>query len=244
MGYRVGVDWSKLCAAVIPCLNEAAAIGPLVAEVRGHVRTVLVVDDGSSDATGRLAKEHGAEVIRHDSSRGKGASLREAIRLLHARAFNWALVMDGDGQHLPADIPRFFEKAETTDAAMVVGNRMAAAHSMPWVRRKTNQWMSHFLSRLVGQILPDTQCGFRLIRIPVWRSLDLRTERFEIESESLVTLLRHGHRVEFVPVRCVYENETSKISPLRDAIRWLRWYRHAKQAPVVAPLTTKLSIPR
>jgi hypothetical protein len=85
--------------------------------------------------------------------------------------------------------------------------------------------MSRRLSKLAGCALPDTQCGFRMVRLDVWATLPLRTERFEVESEWLLAFAGAGHRIEFVPVEVVYRDERSKIQPLRDTWRWFRWLR-------------------
>src|SRR5690349_1230586 len=110
----LSMDWRTSCVAVIPCLNEEATIGPLVAGVRRHVSHVLVIDDGSSDQTGLAARQAGAEVLRHETSRGKGAALRTGWRQAQERGFRWALTLDGDGQHSPEDIPAFFQCVEQT----------------------------------------------------------------------------------------------------------------------------------
>src|SRR5213083_2335267 len=149
------MDWAVQCAAVIPCLNEAAAIETVVRGVRGHVSTVLVVDDGSTDRTALLAARAGAEVLRHDQPQGKGAALQTGLRCAWQRGFPWAMVLDGDGQHSPNDIPLFLQCAERTGAALVVGNRMKDPAQIPWLRWQVNRWMSRRLSHAAGRPLPD-----------------------------------------------------------------------------------------
>ncbi len=208
---------------MIPCLNEAGAIGLLVRAVREHLPNVIVVDDGSRDDTVQLATQAGAEVLRHECTRGKGAALKTGWQRAAGRGFAWALCMDGDGQHAPADIPKFLARAGSGKAALIVGNRMSDAAPMPWLRRRVNLWMSRRLSRAASRELPDTQCGFRLMRLAAWSAVELRTSHFEIESELLLAFIAAGHAVEFVPIQVIYKNEQSKISPWRDAWRWLRW---------------------
>src|SRR5204862_4557482 len=105
-------------------------------------------DDGSRDATAKQAEDAGAEVISETRTQGKGAALQRAWRHACARGFTWALTLDGDGQHCAQDIPSFFECAEKTSAALVVGNRMSHASEMPWIRRLTNRWLSARVSIL------------------------------------------------------------------------------------------------
>src|ERR1700758_567038 len=101
------MNWMTQCAAVIPCLNEAASIGQVVKSARRFAETVFVIDDGSSDETGVLAKKAGAEVLRHELPQGKGAALQTGWAHARKRGFRWALTMDGDGQHSAEDIPKF-----------------------------------------------------------------------------------------------------------------------------------------
>ena len=222
---KLEVSWLEQCAAVIPCLNEGEHIGPVVTAVRRHVNTVLVVDDGSGDETAARAEAAGALVLRHPTPQGKGAALQDGWVQARTRGFDWALCLDGDGQHAPEDIPVFFSCADRTQARLVVGNRMGQPGSMPWVRRLTNGFMSGRLSRLAGQYLPDTQCGYRLMNLSAWAGLEVRTRHFEIESELLLAFAQAGHRIEFVPIRVIYGREKSKINALRDAWRWWRWLR-------------------
>lgn len=214
-------------AVIIPCLNEAASIASLVAKVRKFLPHVIVVDDGSTDDTGNLARAAGAEVLRHSEPRGKGAALSLGFKRAREKGFCWALAMDGDGQHAASDIPLFL--AAMTNAPLIIGNRMSNPKSMPWLRRWVNLWMSRRLSELTRRNLPDTQCGFRLLRLDGWSELDLRASHFEIESEILLQFIAAAQEVRFVPIQVIYKNERSKIHPWRDTLRWLRWLKNAKR---------------
>ena len=210
---------------MIPCRNEADALGALVRAVRAQLPHVIVVDDGSTDDTAQVACAAGAEVAAHPGARGKGAALQTGWRRARERGFSFALCLDGDGQHAPGDIGKFLACAGRTGASLVVGNRMHAAEKMPWLRRFVNRWMSRKLSALAGCVLPDSQCGFRLVRLAALDEVRLQTTQFEIESEQLLAFVAAGLRVEFVPVQVIYRAERSKIHPLRDTVRWLRWRR-------------------
>jgi len=212
------------CAAVIPCFNESAAIAALITAVGGYVPAVLVVDDGSTDETARLAGSVGAVVVRHDRNLGKGAALKTGLAEAWQEGYEWAVTLDGDGQHAPEDLPALFECAIETDARLVIGNRMDEAHKMPWLRRQVNRWMSRQLSRQAGRRLPDTQSGFRLIHLQTWATLPLKTQRFEIESETLMAFLAAGGRVEFATVQVNCGRRESYIRPMADSWRWLKWW--------------------
>jgi glycosyltransferase involved in cell wall biosynthesis len=213
-------------AVVIPCLNEAATIFNLVSEVRRLVPHVIVVDDGSTDSTATLAREAGAEVVQNAIPQGKGAALVQGWTRAREKGFDWALCMDGDGQHTPQDIRRFLEAPA---APLIIGNRMDDTSHMPWLRRTVNRWMSRRISQLAGQELPDTQCGFRLMNLNAWATLEITAAHFEIESEILVSFVAAGHAVKFVPVQVIYRNERSKIHPLQDTVRWFRWWKAARR---------------
>jgi len=185
------------------------------------VPTVIVVDDGSSDGTAEEARGAGAEVIRHKTNEGKGAAIQTGFRMAIERGFEGALLMDGDGQHAAADIPKFLNE---TSARLVIGNRMANADGMPWLRRFVNRWMSARLSKRLGVDLPDTQCGFRLVHLVSWAKLDCVTRHFEVESEMLAAFVEAGYPVKFVPIQVIYNQETSKIAPVIDTLRWFRWW--------------------
>jgi len=214
------------CAAVIPCLNESASIAALVAAVRRRLPSVLVVDDGSTDATARLAENAGAVALRHARNLGKGAALQTGLAHALKSGFEWAVTLDGDGQHAPEDLPALWRCAERTGARLVIGNRMGEAQKMPWLRRSVNRAMSRMLSRRAGRFLPDTQSGFRLIHLPTWATLLLEAKKFEVESEMVLAFLAAGARVEFAPVRVLRSGRASHVSPVADTLRWLKWWKN------------------
>ena len=222
---------AKTCA-VIPCFNEARTIAPLVGAVSRYLPSVMVVDDGSTDDSSNLAGAAGAKVVTHGKNLGKGVALRTGLSLALKQGFEWALTLDGDGQHNPKDLPALLQCAEQTGASLVVGNRMDNARAIPWLRRQVNRWMSRKLSRLAGIHLPDTQCGLRLIHLETWAALPLKTERFEVESETLMTFLAAGRRVEFVPIHVIPGNRKSHIHPVTDTLRWFKWWRNSAPHPI------------
>ena len=229
------------CAAVIPCFNESASIAALVSAVHGHLPRVLVVDDGSTDDTGAVARAAGAMVIRHERNQGKGAALRTGLACALEQGCEWAVTLDGDGQHAPEDLPALFRRAQRTNALLVIGNRMEEAQKIPWLRRQVNRWMSRQLSRHAGIRLPDTQSGFRLIHLQTWAAMPLKTERFEVESETLMAFVAAGRRVEFVPVQVLRSGRNSHIHPVADSLRWLKWWRKYGRLPASGNATGSAS---
>ena len=215
-------------AALIPAYNEARPIGEIVRRTRAQVAEVLVVDDGSSDATAQAARDAGAEVIVHARNEGKGAALKTGLRMLMERDVDCIVTLDGDGQHLPEEIGRFLAAAGTECAGIFVGNRMASPRGMPLLRWGTNRVLSRVISRFCGVRIPDTQCGFRLIRREVIPGLFCESNAYDYETETLLRAAAAGVCIASVPVTTVYAGEKSKIRPLRDGWRlWklLRRYR-------------------
>lgn len=207
---------------IIPSFNEARTIGGLVRALVANGLDALVIDDGSGDNTEREALDAGAMVIRNRLNLGKGASVRSGIRyVLDKTKYEWIVMMDGDGQHHPEDVPMLMAASEKEELDIVVGNRMGQTGNMPLVRRITNTFMSRLLSKFCGQHIPDTQCGFRLMRSDVLRGLKLETDRFDIESEILIEASVNGCVIRSVPVQTIYGDERSKIHPLRDTIKFL-----------------------
>ena len=206
--------------AIIPAFGEEQFIGGVVRGVLEHLDHVLVIDDHSPDQTAQVAREAGAEVIRHSENLGKGAAIKTGLGKA-ANRFGFFLFMDGDGQHDPAEIPKFLRKATETQAHLVVGNRMWNVATMPAIRRWTNKFMSRQISKLCRQELPDSQCGYRMARSELLPLLRDCSDGFAFETECLLLTARNGFQIEFVPVRTIYRDERSKIKPMRDTWRYI-----------------------
>lgn len=184
---------------------------------------VVVVNDASTDATPERARHAGARVLTRSSNGGKGTALREGLALARDEGFDWILTMDADGQHLPSEIPSFLRERDRGGAGLIIGNRMRNPRGMPFDRRVTNRLMSWLISRIVGQEIPDTQCGFRLISRRVLEKVHLTSRRFEVESELVMKSARAGFQIVSVPVASVYRRQISFIRPIRDTFRFARF---------------------
>ena len=214
---------------VIPAYEAKATIGRLAAEIRAQGLPVIVVDDASSDGTAEAAEIAGACVIRRRTNGGKGAAFREGAAAALRGDFDWILTMDADGQHLPSEIPLFLNKARQTGADLLIGNRMDRPRGMPLDRWFTNFGMSALLSCVAGQSVPDTQCGFRLIRRRVLETIQLNCDRFEVESEMIVRAAWAGFKVASVPVTSVYRRQISFIRPIQDTVRFIQFLWRLKR---------------
>lgn len=217
-------------AAVIPAYQEEKHIGDVVRRTRQQLDDVLVVDDGSNDQTAARAREAGADVIVHPQNRGKGETIKTGLRHWLDRQFDFVIVLDADGQHRPEEIDRFIAAAfSAAEPKLVVGNRMNDVAHMPLVRRIVNGYMSRKISRVCGQNIPDTQCGFRMVHRQLIPELLGGADRFDYETEMLIFASRKGYRIESVPISTVYCDEVSSIHPIRDTIRFFKLMRRYQE---------------
>ena len=222
-------------AAVIPAYQDEKHIGDIVRRTCERLDHVLVIDDGSSDQTAQRAREAGAEVIVHDQNRGKGEAIKTGLGQGIGREVAWMILLDSDGQHLPEEIDRFLSAAASaTRPTFFIGNRMNDVARMPFIRRVVNRCMSSQISRVCGQRIPDTQCGFRMVHRQMVPELLGGGHRFDYETEVLIIASRKGYRIESVPITTVYTDQVSKIHPLRDAIRFLKLMWRYRKLPHAA----------
>jgi glycosyltransferase involved in cell wall biosynthesis len=210
----------KTCA-LIPAFNEASHIAQVVEGARQFVDAAIVIDDGSTDGTLQAAREAGAFCIASPTNRGKASALRLGFAHAHAENFTHAITLDGDGQHLPQDIPALLRVAEETQADLVIGARPFDRALMPRARFYSNTIGSRWASALVGQTIQDSQSGFRLFRLASLAPIKLRSRRYEFEMEALIKMGRAGCTIAHAPIHMVYNNgqARSKMKPVRDTVR-------------------------
>ena len=191
-------------SVLIPVYNEARTLERLLdaVEERPEVSELVIVDDGSTDGTaeilGNRAFKVPAQVIRHERNRGKGAALRTAIA---AATGDVALVQDADLEYDPAEFPLLLAPIERGRAEVVYGSRSFAAHSAYsfWFVIG-NKLVTLWTNVLFNSYLSDMETCYKLMPLSVWRSLDLKSDRFDIEPEITAKLLKSGHRIYEVPI--------------------------------------------
>jgi glycosyltransferase involved in cell wall biosynthesis len=203
---------------VIPAFNEGTAIGPLVTALRNAApwQEVLVVDDGSSDATAEEASAAGARVIRHPYNKGNGAAVKTGIRQAAGR---FVLIMDADGQHRPADAARLVSHLEAYD--LVVGARSGGSHANA-VRRWGNYALNAIAGYLASTSIPDLTSGFRAARRDcLLEFIHLLPNGFSTPTTTTLAFLRAGYSVRFEPIDAAPREGRSKIRIAPDGMRFL-----------------------
>lgn len=222
----------KICL-ILPAYNEAKTIKEVILQARRFIQPIIVVDDGSIDTddqaaclsggksvgtseTARIAQRLGTTVIQHKTNLGKGMALRTGFDWALRNKYEIVMTMDSDGQHDPLDIPRFLDKLQRDNPDIIVGERSIDRSNMPLHRRLNNKLVSNVGSWLCEQNIADFQCGYRLIKAEVLRTVELETMRYETESELLVKAGRLGFRIETIPIKTIYSGQVSNVKPIRE----------------------------
>lgn len=206
----------------IPAYNEAARIGAVLDGVIPLGLPVVVVDDGSADETAKVAREKGVLVLQHTVNRGKGEGIQTALRHVLESGGEAAIFLDADGQHLPAELPRFLDVWQRHRPDLVIGSRMKDNREMPFVRKASNEFSSALISVVAGHKVTDSQSGYRLLSGRMMEfALGRVGGRFGLESELIIDALWAGMSYEEVPITCIYGDKKSYFHPVRDSLDFL-----------------------
>jgi glycosyltransferase involved in cell wall biosynthesis len=221
---RVVTDLEPVLAfsIIIPAYQEAEAIASVVKRIHrvmanlGYAYEIIVVDDGSQDATAERARDAGACVISHPYNIGNGAAVKTGIRNARGEAL---VMLDGDGQHAPEDIPRLVERLGAYD--MVVGAR--TRDSDTGIHRDTaNRIYNWFASYVCGRKIEDLTSGFRAIKVDIARGfVYLLPNTFSYPTTITLATVRSGYSLAYVPIKTARRVGSSKIKLLRDGSRFL-----------------------
>ena len=208
-----------MISVVIPAYKEARVIGTVIKGVRSILQDrceVIVVDDGSPDETGKAAQEAGAMVVRHPYNMGNGAAVKSGLRAAEGDVI---VLMDGDGQHKPEDIPRLLEQIGPFD--MVIGARTRESETSAH-RDIANMIYNKFATYLTKQEVLDLTSGFRAIKTDIAkRFIYLLPNTFSYPSTLTLSLIRSGHSVTFIPIVAKKREGKSKMKLLKDGVRFL-----------------------
>jgi glycosyltransferase involved in cell wall biosynthesis len=207
-------------AVIIPTYNHGARIAEVVDGARSLGYPIVVVDDGSTDATAQvLASLSGIHGLRHPVNRGKGAALITGMRAAAGIA-DYAITMDADGQHDPADARRLTAALGQRRRAIVIGRRKM--DDAPWTSRKGRAFSNFWVWVSGGVRLADSQSGFRIYPIPETLSLGIAARRYQFEVEVLARAAWQGIPILEVPISAVYGSDLPRISHFRPFVDFLR----------------------
>jgi glycosyltransferase involved in cell wall biosynthesis len=205
---------------LIPAYNAAGQIGPVVIGA-GKFLPVLVVDDGSTDDTGRRAAECGATVLRQDPNQGKGAALKTGFARALSEGAEAVITLDADGQHDPSEIPLFLRAWEERRPDLVIGAR--DFRQMPPTRRIANTLGRWSFSWAIGQPILDNQSGYRLLNRRMMEAVfQSEAGGFEFEVETIVACVQRGYVLDWVSIKTIYAGEGSHIRPWQHVVNFTR----------------------
>ena len=213
-----------MTAILIPAFNAAQSLGSLLEKIPQNIGDgcIVVVDDGSSDDTSRIAADAGAVVIRHERNRGKGAALRSGFDyVLASTRSDSVLTMDADLQHDPAEISKFLVAWESGRTDIILGCRRFG-RGMPIHRILSNTITSSLVSARTGARIRDSQTGFRLIAREVLLSVELEADGYEAETEFLIKAAQKGFRISSVPIATIYGTAPSHMTHWKTTKRFLQ----------------------
>lgn len=211
-------------AVVIPARNEARSLRALVERCLPEARTIIVIDDASTDGTLETVADLGIVAIRSDQHLGKGGALLAGFRKALEAGASAVVTLDGDGQHDPADIPAFLDTANRHPGALIVGARLRQRTRAPLTRRFANRVADYWISRAAGLPVSDSQCGQRLYPRELLLTMQIEArhdEGFVFESEVLIDSAWRGFDVIALPIESRYPSNSraSHFRPLRDIWR-------------------------
>mgnify|MGYP001823633680 CR=1 FL=1 len=208
-----------MISLIIPAFNEEEALRKMLPRlpelVAGQVVRPLLVSDGSTDGTVAVAIEHAIPVLAFSSNCGKGSAVRAALDAVAPSGSDVVVVIDGDGQHLPEDIPRLVRPVLDGEADIAVGSRYAAdegRRNTPLNRYLVRTTTVAILGHLLGRRFTDPYCGFRAFSARILSDVRICGERYEGELEALFDATRCGLRIAEVPIERIYGPATSKMA--------------------------------
>lgn len=220
----LGVDLSRL-RVVIPALNAEHQLPGVIAGClelgQEWKELIIVIDDGSSDETSRVARAAGVRVVRHERNQGKGEALRTGFELSLRDRVDAVVTMDADGQHLASEIPKLLREWEQSGADLVIGSRDHLFGDMVGRRRLANRFSARAISMFAGVRVRDSQSGFRLYTRRFLTEVDYESSGFAAESEMVVVSGRKGLRIAETSIRLGFVDgvATSHYRPVLDTLR-------------------------
>lgn len=189
--------------AVIPAFCEAKTIAGVLEQTRRFVDEIIVVNDGSSDETVEVSRAYGAIVVSHFMNRGLGAAIATGFEVAGKHNADVVITLDADGQHDPAEIPKFLE-AMKAGVDVVIGSRMLNRSGMPWYRQVANTLGNLSTFVLFGVWVTDSQSGFRAFSRLAISKIQIQTNGMEVSSELVAEAKRNNLSIKEIPIKAIY----------------------------------------
>ncbi|MDF1695714.1 MAG: glycosyltransferase family 2 protein [Saprospiraceae bacterium] len=210
---------------ILPAYNEAQVIEKVLLDIqREGYSNICVIDDGSSDNTSEIVQKFDINLLTHPINRGAGAAVQTGITFARNNDFQYAILIDSDGQHLPADIENLFNKMQETNADIVIGNRFYnTENDVPRKRITYNKIANAFTNFFCKKNYADTQSGFRLLNRRAIEKINLKNDDFGFCSEMIISSEKLNLHIEDTPIRVLYtEYSMNKGQNLREGVRTAR----------------------
>lgn len=206
---------------LICAYNEKRHIRKVVNSCLKKLKNVVVVNDGSKDNTLNELRKTKAKIINQKINQGKGEALKVGFDYFIKKGFDYAILLDGDGQHDPKEIPEFIKEINK-GYDLIVGCRKKRHSKMPYIRRFANFFSSILLSSKTRVWIKDTQSGYRAINLNLLKNIKLKRKRYDLESEILIKMAEQKAKVKCITIKTIYSDETSTIHPVKDTLRFFR----------------------
>lgn len=213
----------KRICVVVPTYNNSPTLENVLNRILQYTSSVIVVNDGSTDNTKNILNIfENITVISLVKNKGKGAALREGFKEAVQQGYRYAITIDSDGQHFPEDIPAFVKTLEETQDAIIIGSRDMKQGKVPGKSSFGNRFSNFWFNITTGITLDDTQSGFRLYPLSVFKELQFYSTKFEFEVEVPVRAAWAGYRVVNIPIRIHYPDRENRISHFRPFTDFFR----------------------
>ncbi len=205
----------KICV-LIPTYNNANTLSKIIEDVLSYTANVIVVNDGSTDATSNiLARFKEIKIVSYPKNSGKGWALRNGFKFAREQGYDYAITIDSDGQHFASDLPKFIDKLEEIGPSLIIGTRNMNQSSVPG-KSTTGLKISNFWFNVeTGINAPDTQSGYRLFPLQLLKDIKFYTTKFEFEIEVMVKASWCGIKIDSVPVTVYYAPSDVRVSHFR-----------------------------
>ncbi len=212
-------------AIIVPVYNHGPQVGEVIEAALKTGLPVIAVNDGSTDATpAQLQRFVEVQVLHHKQNLGKGAALLSGFQAAVQRGFDWAITLDGDGQHIPEDATRLLARVKDGERCIVLGRRqgMDATGNVPWTSRFGRGFSNFWVLLSGGPRVSDSQSGFRLYPLPEVLQLGVQARRYQYEVEVLVRAKVRGIPTIEADVQVVYQSKDDRVTHFKPWVDFMR----------------------